>query len=191
MIDSITGKLARIDKECIIVMLGSIGVRVHVPEPLRIKLSPGDHLELFTNLVVREDSLTLYGFSTLEESQFFRLLLSVSGVGPRTALTLLSVLTTDALRRAILSEQPEVISRVPGVGKMTSQKIIISLHKKVGSSATDELIAPTSEADTEVLAALTSLGYSVIEAQTALQSLPQDAPLDVEARLRLALQFFT
>ncbi|MGA9397289.1 MAG: Holliday junction branch migration protein RuvA [Anaerolineaceae bacterium] len=190
MIDTISGKLARVDKDGIVIMIGSIGVRVSVPEPLRVRLTAGDHLELFTNLVVREDSLTLFGFSTLEESQFFRLLLSVSGVGPRTALTLLSVLSTDALRRAILSEQPEVISRVPGVGKMTSQKIVISLQKKVGSAATEELIAPTSVADIEVLAALTSLGYSVIEGQTALQSLPQDAPSDVETRLRLALKYF-
>lgn len=191
MIDNISGKLTRIDKDGIIVSIGSIGIRVIVPEPLRIKLSPGDHLELFTNLVVREDNLALYGFSTLEESQFFRLLLTVNGVGPRIALALLSILSTDTLRRAILSEQPEVISRVPGVGKMTSQKIVISLHKKVGKTATDELIAPPSETDTEVMAALTSLGYSVIEAQTAIQSIPADAPTDTESRLRLALQFFT
>ena len=83
-----------------------------------------------------------------------------------------------------------MISRVPGVGKMTSQKIVISLQKKVGTAATADLTAPTSETDTEVLAALTSLGYSVIEAQTALQSLPEDAPADVETRLRLALKYF-
>lgn len=191
MIDTISGKLARVDKDGIILTIGSIGIRVSVPEPLRVRVTPGDHLELFTNLVVREDSLTLYGFSTLEECQFFRLLLSVSGVGPRTALTLLSVLSTDSLRRAILSEQPELISRVPGVGKMTSQKIVISLQKKVGSAATEDLIAPANMVDTEVLAALTSLGYSVIEGQTALQSLPADAPSDVEDRLRLALKYFT
>lgn len=190
MIDNLSGKLARVDKDGLVVMLGSLGIRVSVPEPLRVKVNPGDHLELFTNLVVREDSLTLFGFPTLEESQFFKLLLSVSGVGPRTALTILSVLTTDTLRRAILSEQPEVISRVPGVGKMTSQKIVIALQKKVGTRGTDDLMAPASEIDTEVLSALTGLGYSVIEAQTALQSIPRDAPGDIETRLRLALQYF-
>jgi Holliday junction DNA helicase RuvA len=191
MIDNLSGKLARVDKDGLVIMLGSIGIRVSVPEQLRVKANPGDHLELFTNLVVREDSLTLFGFSTLEESQFFKLLLSVSGVGPRTALTILSVLSTDTLRRAILSEQPEVISRVPGVGKMTSQKIVIALQKKVGTRGTDELMAPASEIDTEVLTALTGLGYSVIEAQTALQSIPRDAPGDIESRLRLALQYFS
>ena len=191
MIDNLSGKLARVDKDGLVIMLGSIGIRVSVPEQLRVKVNPGDHLELFTNLVVREDSLTLFGFSTLEESQFFKLLLSVSGVGPRTALTILSVLSTDTLRRAILSEQPEVISRVPGVGKMTSQKIVIALQKKVGTRGTDELMAPASEIDTEVLTALTGLGYSVIEAQTALQSIPRDAPGDIESRLRLALQYFS
>jgi holliday junction DNA helicase RuvA len=191
MIDNLSGKLARVDKDGLVIMLGSIGIRVSVPESLRVKVNPGDHLELFTNLVVREDSLTLFGFPTLEESQFFKLLLSVSGVGPRIALTILSVLSTDTLRRAILSEQPEVISRVPGVGKMTSQKIVIALQKKVGTRGTDDLMAPASEIDTEVLSALTSLGYSVIEAQTALQSIPRDAPGDIESRLRLALQYFS
>ncbi|MBN2258062.1 MAG: Holliday junction branch migration protein RuvA [Anaerolineaceae bacterium] len=190
MIDNITGKLSRVDKDGIVVMIGNVGLRISVPEPLRIRVSPDDHLELFTNLVVREDSLTLYGFPTLEECQFFKLLLSVSGVGPRTALTLLSVLSTDSLRRAILSEQADVIGRVPGVGRMTSQKIVIALQNKVGPAGSDELMAPASETDAEVLSALTSLGYSVIEAQTALQSIPQDTPTDVETRLRLALQYF-
>jgi Holliday junction DNA helicase RuvA len=190
MIDNLSGKLTRVDKDGLVIMLGNIGIRVSVPEPLRVMVNPGDHLELFTNLVVREDSLTLFGFPTLEESQFFKLLLSVSGVGPRIALTILSVLSTDTLRRAILSEQPEVISRVPGVGKMTSQKIVIALQKKVGARGTDEIMAPASEIDTEVLSALTSLGYSVIEAQTALQSIPRDGPGDIESRLRLALQYF-
>jgi holliday junction DNA helicase RuvA len=190
MIDNLSGKLARVDKDGIVLMLGTIGVRVNVPESLRVKVNPGDHLELFTNLVVREDSLTLYGFPTLEECQFFKLLLSVSGVGPRTALMVLSVMSTEALRRAILSEQPEIISRVPGVGKMTSQKIVLALHNKVGPASTEDLMAPASETDIEVLSALTSLGYSVIEAQTALQSIPRDAPGDVETRLRLALQYF-
>ena len=72
MIDTISGKLARVDKDGIVVIIGSIGIRLSVPEPLRVRVTPGDHLELFTNLVVREDSLTLFGFSTLEESQFFK-----------------------------------------------------------------------------------------------------------------------
>jgi Holliday junction DNA helicase RuvA len=190
MIDNIAGKLARVDKDGIVLMLGSIGLRLSIPEPMRVRVNPGDHLELFTNLVVREDSLTLFGFQTLEESQLFKLLLSVSGVGPRTALSIISVLSTETLRRAILSEQPEIISRVPGVGKMTSQKIVIALQKKVGTAGTDDLIAPASESDTEVLSALTSLGYSLIEAQTALQSIPRDTSGDVETRLRLALQYF-
>jgi Holliday junction DNA helicase RuvA len=190
MIDNISGKLARVDRDGIVLTLGSVGVRISVPETLRAGVTPGDHLELFTNLVVREDSLTLFGFATLEESQFFKLLLNVSGVGPRTALAILSVLSTATLRRAILAEQAEVISRVPGVGKMTSQKIVLALHNKVGTAGTEDLMAPASETDSEVLSALTGLGYSVIEAQTALQSIPRDAPGDVETRLRLALQYF-
>jgi Holliday junction DNA helicase RuvA len=97
----------------------------------------------------------------------------------------------DAIQHAVLAEQSEVLGRVPGVGKKTAQKIVLYLHDRLKPSDALTKLAALSDKDSEVLAALTALGYSVVEAQTAIQSLPRDAPDDVEERLRLALQSFT
>ncbi len=102
---------------------------------------------------------------------------------------MLSVLSVDAIRRAVLSEQSEVFARVPGVGKKTAQKILLHLQGKISGEGLAD-VAGMGDADAEVLEALTSLGYSVVEAQAALQSIPRDAAKDVEERLRLALQYF-
>ncbi len=148
-------------------------------------------MSLFTHLIVREDLLALYGFKSIEERDFFLLLLGVEGIGPRIALGALSVLSPDAIRRAVVSEQPEIFSRVPGIGKKTSQKILIHLQGRVKASVGEGPFSAFDEINTQVLEALTSLGYSIIEAQSAIQALPKDAPEFVEDRLRLALQYFS
>ena len=102
-----------------------------------------------------------------------------------------STLTPEAIRRAVFNEQPEIFSRVPGVGAKTAQKISFSLQDKISKEAGYEPLAAMSDADSEVLSALVTLGYSVVEAQAALQSIPKDAPEDVESRLRLALVYFS
>ncbi|HJS29546.1 MAG TPA: helix-hairpin-helix domain-containing protein, partial [Anaerolineales bacterium] len=104
---------------------------------------------------------------------------------------ILSALEPDTIRRAVFQEQAEIFSRVPGVGKKTAQKIQLHLQDKLPEGRELERIGSLSDADGEVLAALTSLGYSVVEAQAALQSIPRDAPEAVESRLRLALQYFS
>jgi Holliday junction DNA helicase RuvA len=154
-------------------------------------MHPGESVYLYTYLVVRQDALTLYGFDTKEGREYFHLLLSVNGIGPKLGLTILSVLTPDAIRRAIFNEQADVFSRVPGIGKKTAQKILLYLHDRIKAIEGLEPIAMMSDVDTEVLSALTALGYSVVEAQAALQSIPREAPQDIEEHLRLALQFFT
>jgi Holliday junction DNA helicase RuvA len=114
----------------------------------------------------------------------------VDGVGPKVALSVLSSLTIDSVQRAVFNEQEEILHRVPGVGKKTAQKIILYLHDRLKQVAGLENIAVMSDTDSQVLAALTALGYSVVEAQSALQSIPRDAPPELEERLRLALQYF-
>jgi Holliday junction DNA helicase RuvA len=114
----------------------------------------------------------------------------VDGVGPKVALSVLSTLTIDAIQRAIFSDEPDLLSRVPGVGKKTAQKIALYLHDRLKPSDTLARVAAMSDVDSEVLAALTALGYSVVEAQSAIQSISKDAPQDVEERLRIALQNF-
>ena len=191
MIATLRGEVSQIEENAIIVEVGGVGLRVFVPAPLRGRLKAGEVILLYTHLVVREDALTLYGFESQPDRELFNMLLGVDGVGPKVALSVLSTLTLDTVQRAVFTEEPDILSRVPGVGKKTSQKIILYLHDKLKPTDALSKIAALSDKDSEVLAALTSLGYSVIEAQTAIQSLPKDAPDDVEERLRMALQNFT
>jgi len=191
MIATLRGEVSQIEDNAIIVEVGGVGLRVFVPASLRGRLKAGEATLLYTHLIVRQDALTLYGFESQPDRELFNMLLGVDGVGPKVALSVLSTLTLDAVQRAVFTEEPEILSRVPGVGRKTSQKIILYLHDRLKPADALAKIAALSDKDSEVLAALTALGYSVVEAQTALQSLPKDAPDDVEERLRLALQNFT
>lgn len=191
MIASVQGLVVGIEEDALIVQVGGVGLLVYVPAQVAAQYQKGDKALLHTYLVVREDSLTLYGFETEHERDFFRLLLGANGVGPRLALSILSSLSVDAIRRAVMNEQADILGRVPGVGKKTAQKIILHLQDKVGAREIFEEAAGLMDIDSEVLEALTALGYSVIEAQTALQSIPRDAPMDVEERLRIALMHFS
>jgi Holliday junction DNA helicase RuvA len=106
-------------------------------------------------------------------------------------LAVLSSLNLETVQRAVFNDEPALLSRVPGIGNKTAQKMVLYLHDRLKPVSGLDKIATMSDADSEVLAALTALGYSVVEAQTAIQSIPKDAPDDVEQRLRLALQQFT
>jgi holliday junction DNA helicase RuvA len=191
MIATLRGEITQIEDNAVIIEMGGIGVRVFVPTPLRTRMQVGEATMLYTHLVVREDAWNLYGFETKADRDLFVLLLGTDGVGPRTALAVLSGTTMDVIQRAVFGDSPDLLGRVPGVGKKTAQKIVLYLHDRLKPADALQQIASMSDADSEVLAALTALGYSVIEAQTAIQSIPKDAPDDVEERLRLALQQFT
>jgi Holliday junction DNA helicase RuvA len=191
MIASLSGSVNFIGSDSIVLEVGGVGIKVFVSAPLRDKLRVGETTFIYTHLIVRQDALILFGFETTESREFFELLMSVDGIGPKSALSILSVMTPDAIRRAVFNEQAEVFTRVPGVGKKTSQKILLYLQDRIKTVEGFEPIATLTDADTEVLSALTGLGYSVVEAQAALQSIPRDTPADVESRLRAALQYFT
>ena len=191
MIAIVDGDVAAIGDNHVVVMVGGVGLQVFVPTGLRSSLRVRDHVLLYTQLIVREDLLALYGFETEQERHFFNLLLGVDGVGPRLGIAVLSTLSVDAIRRAVGSEQAEVFSRVPGVGKRTAQKIQLHLQDKIKPDVIVDPTAFSSGVDESVLEALTTLGYSVVEAQSAVQSIPRDIPQDVEERLRVALQYFS
>lgn len=191
MISVISGHVIEAGSDGLVVGVGGVGLALSTPAATRQKFRPGEEVFLYTHLVVRQDALNLYGFETRDERDVFTLLLQVDGVGPRLALSVLSTLSPDAIRRAVFHEQAEVFSAVPGIGKRTAQKIALYLQDRITVAPGMEKVSMISDVDTEVLAALTSLGYSVVEAQTALQSIPRDAPQDVEERLRLALQYFS
>lgn len=191
MIASLSGRVQEIFSDGAVIDVGGVGLQVYLPAPLRDRLRVSESIFVHTYLVVREDLLALYGFESREGREFFTLLLGVNGVGPRLALAVLSNLTPDAIRRAVFHEQDALFARVPGVGKKTAQKILLHLQDRITMAPGLEPVAVMSDVDTEVLNALTSLGYSVVEAQAALQNIPRDAPPEVEERLRLALQYFT
>ncbi len=190
MIAHLRGAVEWISKDNLVVNTGNIGLRVYVPTVTRDAASVGKIVDLFTHLHIRENEWTLYGFATQDELDLFELLLGVSGIGARTALAVLGAATPDQLRAAIAHEQTDVLTRVPGIGPKTAKSIIFHLKDKVGIVTRGAEIAYLSDADTEVIAALTGLGYSVVEAQTALASLPRDGSQDVEERIRLALNYF-
>jgi holliday junction DNA helicase RuvA len=189
MIATIQGKVAADNGEHIVVAVGGIGYKVYVPHS-GLQRSRGDDIFLHTHLVVREDSLTLYGFPTAAELSLFETLLTISGVGPRVALSILNTLSVDSLRNAVISDRAEVLTRVPGIGKKTAQKIQFELKDKLAVGLDAVPVAVFSDVDSDVVDALVALGYSIVEAQTAIQSMPPDAPQDVEERVRLALQYF-
>jgi Holliday junction DNA helicase RuvA len=190
MISTLRGEISQIEENALILEVGGVGLRVFVPAPLRTRTRVGEVLLLHTHLVVREDALTLYGFESRAERELFNILLGVDGVGPKVALSVLSTMTIDSIQRAVFAEEPEVLSRVPGVGKKTAQKMALHLKDKLKPMDALATVAAMTDRDSEVLAALTALGYSVVEAQAAIQSLPREAPEDTEERLRMALQYF-
>jgi len=191
MIASLEGVIAAIGDNYLIITVGGVGFRVYVLDNVLHDLSgPGAHIHLFTHLYVRENALTLYGCATQQELDIFRLLLGVSGIGPKIALAVLSTLSPQSLRAAVVQEQADVLARAPGLGPKTARRVIFQLKDKMALKA-GEIAPPLTDQDAEVIAALTSLGYSIVEAQTALQSLPHDADLSLEERIRLALAYFS
>lgn len=191
MIASIEGHVTYVGETYLVIQVGGMGYQVHVPAFLASSLRPGEKISLFTELIVREDSLTLYGFRDQEEVDLFQELIRVNGVGPRLALETLSTHSPDVLKRAVLNKQEEIFAQVSGVGKKTAQKIILSLEDRISFGEEHRISPETAGINDEVQEALVSLGYSILEAQAALQTVPDDAPLDLEARLTIALRFFS
>ena len=190
MIATLRGEISQIEENAIILEVGGVGLRIFIPTPLRTKMKAGESLMLYTHLVVREDALILYGFESQADRELFNTLLGVDGVGPKAALSVLSTMTLDAVQRAVFADEADLLSRVPGIGKKTAQKMALHLKDKLKPADALARAASMSDTDGEVLAALTALGYSVIEAQTAIQAIPKDTPDDVEERLRMALGYF-
>lgn len=193
MIRTIRGTAIARGKDHIVIDVGGaaggLGIKVFVPEPAAAETALNASVTFHTYLQVREDALNLYGFPTEDELSIFELLLGVSGVGPKVALATLSTLTPQTVRLALANDEPALISRVPGIGKRTAQKIVLELRDKVQPPGDLAQLAVAANVDTEVIEALTSLGYSVVEAQRAVQRVPRDVE-NVEDRLRIALSQF-
>ncbi len=190
MISSLSGRVTNIAETNLTLEISGVGFKVNAPRPLLTEAHIGQVLSLYTYLVVRENELSLYGFPTMEARDSFVLLLGVERVGPKLALAILSQLNVASLRTAVLGGQSAVLAKVSGVGSKTAQKIVLHLSDRLLPMAGDGQVTILQAGDSDLLEALTGLGYSVIEAQAALQSLPKDASGDVEERLKLALRYF-
>jgi holliday junction DNA helicase RuvA len=191
MISRLRGVALSIRPPIAVIDVQGVGFKITCSQGALDTLSEGRACDLHTHLIVREDDLSLFGFASEDEIELFLLLLGVQGVGARTSIAMLSKLSAEALRSAIVNQQPETLSRVPGIGKKTAEKIIFALKGKLGgldSAPANALgVNALSAVDTEVIAALTSLGYSVSEAHGALAALPKDEKLDLEEKIRRTL----
>lgn len=191
MIASVTGRLETRGTNYLILSVGGIGLKVFVPTVHLDRWSRiGQEVMLHTYLHVRESELTLYGFPDPEERSLFEMLIAVSGIGPKLGLAVLSSLSANALRAAIAQGRTETLSRVPGIGDKTARRLIFHLQDKVTLQMGPAAVPMLTDADAEVIAALTSLGYSVVEAQAAVQRLPRDEEMPIGERLRQALAYF-
>jgi Holliday junction DNA helicase RuvA len=189
VIASVSGVVSAVQPSGVVVEVGGIGVSVACTPQTAAYARRGDSLALHTSLVVREDSLTLYGFSDAEQRDVFELVQTVSGVGPRTALAVLATLSPDDLRRAIAAEDVASLTRVPGIGTKGAQRLIIELKDRLRAVARsgEELSGDGGET---VRAALVSLGWSTRDADRAVVAVTADAgaDADVSLLLRAALQ---
>ncbi len=190
MIATLEGKIEHKGSDHIVVGVGGVGFRVRVPlSTLSGVGDVGDRVKLHTHLHVRENELALYGCETAEELELFELLLTVSGIGPRSALLMLSKLTPEMLSNAIANKNLDVLSTVPGIGKKTAERIVLDLKGKVKVVSEAGAVVP-SQVDQDAIAALTALGYSVGEAQTALRYLtPEEQKLSIEEKILTALRY--
>ena len=166
MISYVKGELAEVSSDFIVVEAGGIGYEIRVPQSMAANLpDPGRQVKIYTHFLVREDAVSLCGFLQRDELEMFRNLLTVNGVGPKVALGVLSVLSADDLRFAILSGDEKAISRAPGMGKKTAQKVILELKDKLDLGDAFALrqehaaASRTSDAVNEAVEALTALGY--------------------------------
>ncbi|MGH2542946.1 MAG: Holliday junction branch migration protein RuvA [Ardenticatenaceae bacterium] len=184
MIASLDGKvIAKLD-DAVILDVGGVGYRVRLPAPLWAQAREGLELFCFTHLAIRENEWSLFGFKTQDELELFELLLTVQGVGPKAALAALSAMEPHAIAGAIAGEQAGMLTRIPGVGQKTAQRIVLDLKHKVDGLAVGMTAATSADAD--AISALTALGYSVAEAQTALKGL--EPGLSLEEKIFAALQ---
>ena len=188
MIATLEGKLEYCGIDSAIVKVGGVGIRVYLPRSDLPKLGNiGDRVSLYTHLHVREDNLSLYGFISSEEVALFKNLISVSGIGPKVAMSLLSGLSVEQLATAIVGGNIDLITQVPGVGKKLASRLVVDLKSKL-EQEWKETAAPLAPEDSDAIAALTSLGYSLREATQAVSSIPDSPGLSLEEKVRAALQ---
>ena len=186
MIGRLTGQLAEKTPPEILLDCNGVGYEVLVPMSTFYNLPGlGEKVSLFTHFIVREDAQLLYGFGSTSERAAFRLLIKITGIGPRMALSVLSGMSVADLAQAITLQEPGRIVKVPGIGKKTAERLLLELKGKLGADIGAH-VSVTNEAQLDILQALVALGYSDKDAALALKALPQD--VGVSDGIKLALK---
>ncbi|MGM9528583.1 MAG: Holliday junction branch migration protein RuvA [Phascolarctobacterium sp.] len=198
MIGSIKGSVGYLGPDfCLIETAGGVGYRVFMPAAHLAQLAVGAQVQVHTHTAVREDAILLYGFLSQEYYNLFELLLGVSGVGPKMALGILSAIKPDAFYLAVQSRDVKTLTKLPGIGKKTAERMLLELKDKVGAGTGDaggdfveSIEAGGSGAVAEAMEALASLGYSNSEIVPVLKQIPDAEKLSGEEVLRQALKLF-
>jgi Holliday junction DNA helicase RuvA len=198
MIGMLRGKVWEIQAERLVVDVNGIGYILTVPYSLLAKSFPGQELIVYTHVIMRDNDLSLYGFSSLEEKQLFLKMLSVSGIGPKAAISLLSTFSVVQVENAIVNKDLNLLTKVPGIGKKTAQRLILELKEKIkapGSPPTGEesFSIPSAPIHSEAVQTLLALGFSVDEAKRALEQVLKDCKeltkeLTTEEKVKKALR---
>ena len=188
MIATLEGILEHCGIGSVVIKVGGVGIQVYVPSLTLSRLGViGDKVSLYTHLYVKEDNISLYGFASSEEVALFKNLISISGIGPRIALALLSKLSAEQLATAIISGNVALIDQVPGIGKKMANRLVVELRDKL-EREWKEAALPLAPEDSDAIAALTSLGYSLREVIQVVSSIPNSSELSLEEKVKTALQ---
>ena len=189
MITALEGILQRQGIDFAIIKVGPISLQIYAPGSTLTQMGvAGDKVYLHTYLYVKEDNIALYGFASVEELGLFQHLISVSGIGPKAALGILSVLNPGQLASAIASGSIDLLSQVPGIGKKMAGRLVLELKGKLEKEWSESVISTLPPENADVITALTSLGYSLREATQAVSSLPGSEAVSLEEKVRLALK---
>ncbi len=189
MIVALEGILESRGIDSAVVKVGPLSLQVHVPGSTVSRLgNVGDRVYLHTHLYLREDNIAVYGFASADELVLFQNLISVSGIGPRAALTFLSTLSVEQVASAIISGNVDLLTQVPGIGKKIAGRVVLELKGKLEKGWEGAVTPALAQEDADVVAALTNLGYSLKEATQAVAGLPNSPELDLEEKVKLALR---
>ena len=187
MIAKLKGTIDFMHDNYVVVDVAGVGYKVFVSAYVAGKISGMDAVEIFTHTYVREDTLALYGFLALEELEMFELLISISGIGPKAAMGILSIADPVMIKTAIINEDPSILTKVSGVGKKTAQRVIIELKNKIKDVSVSAEGRQGVSLDTDALEALVAMGYSIFQAREALKLVPKEIK-DVGERVKTALR---
>lgn len=191
MIAGVRGTIESIGSNYVIIDIGGVSFQIFVSTSTLSALGEvGQQARLHTYLHVRDDNLTLYGFDSARELALFQTLITVKGIGPKVGLAMLSVMDADRLTMAVASGDATLLAGVPGIGKKTAERIVLELKDKVGGTLIMTQDLQSVQGNSEVVAALTSLGYSVSEATRAVATLPTSAHLSLEEKITISLKYF-